>query len=140
MLFLNPHHVALNDLILDHVEAIAISRKADRLVIDYSDGGAFPVFADVPEQRITITITRDLIHKDNIADAAVPGAAFDLTFTTSPNASDAGARAFDIPVVITGAEHALTRTGRALQTITALAISDDGETDPVAPAPKGGPR
>ncbi len=141
MLFLNPQQVALNDLTLENVEAIAISRKADRLAIDYSDGGAYPVFADVPEQRITLTISRDLLHNDDdIADAAIPGAQFDLTFTTAPNASDANACIYDIPIIITAIEHALARSGRARQTITCLAISEDGETDPITPAPKGGPR
>jgi len=141
MLVLNPQHVSINNARLDHVSAIAINRAADRLAIERDDLGPFPVFADVPAQRVTIVITRDLLSNDaNLEDDLMPGAEVDLTFTLAPNQSAAGARALACTVVITSVASTLQRNGGARQTIEGLALSTDGVADPITPAPKGGPR
>lgn len=141
MLVLNPQQVTINNARLDHVSAIAINRTADRLAIEHDDLGPFPVFADVPAQRVTVVITRDLISNDaDLENTLTPGAEVDVAFTLVPNQSAAGARALTCAIVITSVVSTLHRNGGARQTIEGLALSTDGVADPVTPAPKGGPR
>lgn len=131
MLFLNPQNVALDGAPLDHVRAIAVSRKAHRLVVEYTDRGPHPSFIDVPEQRTTITITRDLTDGEPQINTTIkPGLQTQLTFTTAPNASDAQTQPFTITVVLTDTEVHLGRDSHATHTIRAIAVSPTGVLDP----------
>lgn len=140
MIFLNPQLVTLAGAALTNVRAIAISRRAERLVLSFTDLGPHPAFADAPEQRTTLTIRRDLLDAaDDPASAVLPGDSADLTFTTTPNASDAGARAFTATVVVTAIESDLRRDSDAVQTITCILISPTGAEDPFAPVTEAPP-
>lgn len=141
MLFLNPQHVSLGALTLEHVASIVVSRAADRLTVEYSDLGPFPVFADVPQERTTLTITRDLLDAGlPETDALALGHQATLSFTTAPNASDARTRTFSLTIVITAIRNDLPRDRRLFQVISCLAISTDGASDPLAEVAKGGDR
>lgn len=133
MIFLNPQHVQFDGSPVDQVAAIVINRRAERLAIEYSDKGPHPVFVDAPEQRITVVITRDLIEGDPMIEGAIaPGHAAELSFATSPNASEAQSRSFAFTVVVTAVEHDLKRGKGARETITCIAISSNGASDPMA--------
>lgn len=138
MLFLEPQNVTLDTTTLEHVSAISFDRTADRLAVEYSDKGPHAVFADVPQQRVSVTIVRDLIEGDPlISGVFVPGFATALTFATAPADSDAQRLSFSAALVITAVEHDLTRAKGAVLKITAVALSTDGLTDPIVPV-KGG--
>lgn len=138
MLFLNPHTVTLGSVVLDHVSAIIVDRTADRLALEYSDVGAYPIFADVPEQRVTVTIVRDLLEGDPlILNSLAPGFQTTLAFATSPADSEAQLMDFSAALVITAVKHELKRGKSAIQRIVGVAISTSGNLDPFTP-PSGG--
>jgi len=138
MLFLNPQNVAFDALSLDHVVAIAVDRTAHRLALEYSDAGPYPTFVDVPEQKLTLRIVRDLLDADPMLTSALtPGLQANLTFTTAPNASDAAPQTFTVTVVVTALNTDFSRKKTPAQTITAIALSSDGADDPFTP-PSGG--
>jgi len=133
MLALNPQRVTLAGEVLDHVIAIAVDRDADRLALERSDFGLHLVFADVPEQRVTITITRALLDgAPGFVSDIQPGLEGELSFRTAPNLSDADAQSFEVTVVVIGVKHNLSARRGAEQTITCLAVSADGATNPIA--------
>ncbi len=140
MLLLNPTSVSFDAAAWPDATAIAIDRKAQRSVIHWTDFGPYAVFADVPEQAVAITITRQVL-RDDLA-APVPGQSGILEFFTSPTASDAARKRLTAVAVVAAVTHDLSRTKGALRTITLIAISPDGAADPItiedadsAPAP-----
>ncbi len=140
MIFLNPQLVTLAGVALPGVRAIAVSRRAERLVLSFTDLGPHPAFADAPEQRTTITVRRDLLDAaDDPVSTVLPGDQAELSFTTSPNASDAGARIFAASVVVTAIESDLRRDSDAVQTITCILISPTGAEDPFSPVTEQAP-
>lgn len=138
MLLLNPSSVRFGDDLWDDATLIAIDRAPARLAENWSDLGPYQVFADAPEQRITIRIVRRLTR-----DQPPPpplGTMAQLRFATSPSASDAGRRLIEATAVLIEVDHQLpgdgdppsrTRARSASQTLTLVAISGDGADDPI---------
>jgi hypothetical protein len=138
MLFLNPHTVTLGAVVLDRVSAIIVDRTADRLALEYSDAGAYPIYADVPEQRVTVTIVRDLLEGDPlILSSMVPGYQVTLAFATSPADSEAQLMNYSASLVITAVKHELKRGKSAIQRIVGVAIATSGNLDPFTPPSAG---
>ncbi len=138
MLFLNPHTVTLGAVVLDQVSAIIVDRTADRLALEYSDFGAYPIYADVPEQRVTVTIVRDLLEGDPlILSSIVPGLQTALAFATSPADSEAQLMNYTTTLVITAVKHELKRGKSAIQRIVGVAIATTGNLDPFTPPSAG---
>lgn len=135
MLFLNPMSVTLLGKTLDNVTALAVERLATKAVVEWSDGGPHPVFADAPEQKTTITLTR-VVAQDE-ATPARPGDQGALTFRVGAGADDAGNRSYTATVVVMGVGYDLTAKAGAKQTIEMVAVASAGGTDPVAEAGSG---
>jgi len=134
MLLLNPPLVRFGSHTWTDVALLAIDRTTTRPAEEWSDAGPHPVFADAPEQRTQIRVVRDLL-RDDLASHK-PGDQAALTFHTSPTTSDAARRQFTIPAaVITSVTHELATARHARQTITLIALSPDGATDPITSAP-----
>lgn len=136
MLWLNPQRITLNDHELTDVRAIALSRRAHRTALEHGDSGPHTLFADVPEQIVTIKITRSPERHPtppvSLADAVI------LSFRTAPNNSDAHASTISAPIVITAIETDFSDRAPPRQTITAVAVSPDGDADPITTStPKG---
>jgi hypothetical protein len=129
MLILNPRLVAFGSQSWPDIAAIAIDRAAHRTVEDWSDLGPYAVLADVPEQKVRISITQEVARDD--VHVPRPGESGTLSFCTSPTASDAGRRRFTCTAVILDVRHDLSLRKGALRTITLGAISPDGSTDPI---------
>jgi len=130
MLWLNPTHVHLAGQLIGDVTAIALSAKAQKTVIEHSDFGPHPVFADVPEQRAEL----EIIHRPG-APAQVPpslGELVPLSFIVAPTGADSARIQFQAQVVITEVEHEFHAKSGALRTIRAIAISSDGAIDPLS--------
>ena len=133
MLSLNPQSVSLLGAALTDVASIAIDRRAIRTAEEHSDLGPYCVFADIPQQRVTITITRAINNPE--PPPPPPGSQGQLSFTAATSASDdAPRRTYTATVVLTAIDHDLSSAKGATQRIACLAISPDGATDPVATA------
>jgi len=129
VLIRNPTEVSFGARVLDGVEAIVIDRSAAREVSEFDDFGAHLVFADVPEQRVTIRVVRELV-RDGLDDPK-PGDEDDLSFSLSPNAGDARTLGVLVHAVVLRVAHELRGQHRATQTITMLGVSTVGNIDPV---------
>lgn len=132
MIVLRPDTVTLGSHTLDSVQAVAFEREARRLVVEYSDFGAYAAFADVPEVRVIVRITRRVTRSE--ADALKPGDKLTLTVRTAPGLSAAGTQVVTAQVVLTDISWSTdARSGAgATQRISAVAVSSDGDADPVS--------
>ncbi|MBL8745923.1 MAG: hypothetical protein JNK58_06150 [Phycisphaerae bacterium] len=129
MIWLNPVKVMLGSFELRNVSLVAVDRGARRLVEEWTDLGPHVGFVDVPEQRVVVSISRHVVETETVAPK--PGESHTLTFRSSAGLSAAGVRLVSIAVVVTSVEHAMTKGGRATQSIRAVAVSSDGAADPV---------
>jgi hypothetical protein len=130
MLSLHPPSVSLLGVALADVDALAVDRRTSKHAEERTDRGPHLVFADAPEQRVTVAITRTLTRDE--ATTFRPGDQGDLRFTTAPSASDGARRTFAATVVILSVEHDLTLRNGVRQRIHAVALSADGAADPVS--------
>ena len=128
MLILNPRQVTFAGTPWHDVTLIALDRQATRLVVEHSDLGPHPTFADAPQQRTTLKVVADL-HTSLAAPS--PGDMGLLTFTTSPTASDASAQTLSAACVVTSITHELNLKRPPTRTIELIAISEDGATNPI---------
>lgn len=129
MIWLTPTSITLGTLTLTDVVAVAIDREAKRRIEEHADTGPHLVFADVPEQRVWVRITRRLARSEALPLS--PGDSVSLSFRTAPGASASGGRRVTATVVITDIDHSLSASGVATQRISALAVAPDPGTDPV---------
>lgn len=129
MIWLNPENVTLGTFALRDVTHIAIDRAARRTAEEWTDLGPHAGFVDVPEQRVTVFISRQILETET--SAPKPGETHALTFRTGPRASASANRLVTLTAVVTSVEHSISKSGRATQSIRATAISSDGAVDPV---------
>ncbi len=129
MIWLNPQSVTLGSLNLTDVTIVAIDRAASRLVIEHTDLGPYVGFVDVPEQRVSIKLAREVRASE--ASPAKPGDQLTLSFRSSPNASGTPGRAVSASVVVTAVEHSFSPRAGLRQEINAIAVSSDGAADPI---------
>lgn len=129
MIWLNPRRVTIHGAELRYVSVVMVDRSGDRVVVEHSDEGPHAAFVDVPEQRVTIALTRTIVGEG--AGSLRPGDSGVLTFRTAASASDAEVREVSATVVITSIEHKVDSKRGAQQTITCIAVSSDGVSDPV---------
>ena len=133
MLWIDPDRVTFNGAPLPGVTAIALSRAAERTTIEWTDNGPHPTFADAPEQRTTIRITRTIAPGEPLT--LKPGDAAALTFRAAPSLAHAGASSVSASLVITAIAHAADPKRPLTQTIDAIALSADGAADPITHTP-----
>ena len=129
MLLLNPRTVRFGSAIWDNIAAIAIDRAAHKTIEDWSEGGPYATLADVPEQKVRITIAQDLARDD--ISAPRPGDAATLTFYTAPALADSGRKKVSTTAVVLSVQHELSLKKGAIRTITLAAVSADGAADPI---------
>ena len=134
MLALRPNSVTLDALPLEHVAHIIIDRAAETLIEEWDDTGPHAAFVDVAQQRTTIKITHT-IETGTLAGSSLPappalGAAVTLTFETALAGSDGARRRITAAAVVTAVKHDVTAS-LATRTISLLAVSGAGTTDPI---------
>lgn len=128
MLLLSPTRVSFGSLVLPNVSSISIDRAASREAIDFSDNGPHPTFADIPEQKVLITILQHLTSSDFAAP--LPSSSATLTIHAKPNDSDSGSITLQATTVVRSCTHTLSPKG-ATRTISLIALSSNGTTDPI---------
>lgn len=129
MIWISPREVTLGGVTLAHVSAVSVSRVADKLVVEVGSAGRHVRFADVPEQRVVIEITRTIVDQQD--NGVRPGDERALSFRTAPSGAGLPLRQVTATVVVTAVESKLSARGGAAQTISCVAVSPDGAADPV---------
>ncbi len=129
MLILNPTRVRFAGAVWDDVTRIAVDRSAAREIAEWSDAGPHVVLADVPEQRVLVTIERQLV-RDGM-DGPRPGDSGELTFYASPAGSEAGRVRVRLTGVVAAVTHDLSSRKGATRKVELIAVSGDGAADPV---------
>ena len=128
MLILNPRQVQFGSSTWEDVTAVSIDRAAHRTVEDWSDLGPYAVLADVPEQKVRVTVVQEVSRDD--VNVPRPGESGTLSFFTSPTASDAGRRKVSCQAVVLESRHDLSLKKGAVRTVVLAAVSN-GAADPV---------
>ncbi len=129
MLILNPRHVTFAAATWPDVTLITLSRRTTRVVLDWSDNGPHPTFADCPEQRTDIKLMMEVQRGD--LDGPRPGDTGTLAFFTSPTTADGARRRVSMTAVVVGVGHEVSLKAGAVRTIDLVAVSSDGAADPV---------
>lgn len=129
MLVLNPRVVKFGPAVWEGVLAVAVDRLANKRIIEWSDAGPHATFADVPEQRIEVKVTQELVRED--LAGPVPGQQAELVLHTSPTASDAARRRVSLQAVVVQVSHELSLKKGAVRVIELVAVSATGSADPV---------
>ncbi|GIW74595.1 MAG: hypothetical protein KatS3mg103_1117 [Phycisphaerales bacterium] len=129
MLVLNPQSVVLLGKAVEHVRRVSVRRSAERVVLEWGNAGPYPVFADVPEQRVELEVLAEL-HRGSI-DGPTPGEEGTLSFFTSPTAGSGGREKVVAQVVVLGVSDEVAPGGTAQRRIRLAAISADGTQDPI---------
>lgn len=130
MLVLNPQSVSLLGKTVDRVRRVAVHRLGGRVLVEWDGRGPFPVFVDVPEQRVELELVADLEHGS--LDGPVPGETGTLRFFTSPTSGSGGRRKVEASVVVTAVHEEVEPGGKAQRRVKMLAVSSGGATDPIA--------
>lgn len=128
MLILNPDIVIFQGDTLEGVLAVALDRRPAKEVVEHDDLGPHATFADVPEQRVELTVRQELRRGD--LSLMAPGDEGTLELWTAPGASDAGRRKLTASVVCLRIEHDLTRKA-PVRMMRFIAVSTSSATDPI---------
>jgi hypothetical protein len=134
MLLLNPRRVRFAGTAFEDVAAIVVDRSAAGEVVEWSDLGPHVVLADVPEQRVEIRVVQNLsgARDGESVDAPRPGETGELVFHTSPTAGAGGRKRIAVQAVVLRVEHELSLRRGAVRTVRFVAISSDGQADPLS--------
>lgn len=130
MLLLNPQAVKFGVALWPDVVAVLVDRTPELQVVEWSDTGPHAVFADVPEQRVTLRVSRRLLRDTPVSPR--PGDSAELVAYSSPTAGDALRQRLRAACVVTHVTHEFSTQRGAIQTVTLVALSADGATDPIA--------
>lgn len=135
MLILTPASVRFDTLTLDDVTLIAVERSAERAVVEWSDLGPHPTFADVPEQRTTVKLSRR-VFRGELASPNL-GQLGELSFVVSPAGTAAATRKHAAQCVVLAVRYDLVNGASgaakgpiAAQTIELVALSSSGSAEP----------
>jgi len=129
MIILNPSTVRFGAHAWVDVTSIIVDRTADRMVIERGDLGPHITLTDVPEQRITIRLSRQIARDEHSSPR--PSDQEELVFCTAPAASDGARRRVRATCVVVSLAHELSRQRGAIQHVTLVALSSDGAADPI---------
>lgn len=135
MIWIDPTAVSFGGAAVDGVESIVVDRRSERLVEERSDNGPHIVFADCVEERVSLRLVRRVGGSG--AGGWRPGNGGLLEFRAGPSAGVASGVRVSVEVVVTGVANRLDPSRGAMQTVEFVAISSDGESDPVSEEPAG---
>jgi len=135
VLIITPAAVRFDTLTLDDVTLIAIERTAERAIVEWSDLGPHPTFADVPEQRITVKVA-SRVSRGDLA-APTPGQQGELSFVVSPQGTGAAAKRHAAQCVVVAVKYEIVHAAgsaakgpSAVRVIELVAVSSSGAADP----------
>ena len=129
MLLRSPRTVTFGTSTWTEIAAVTIDRSTTRLALDHGDAGPHPVFADAAEQATRIKVVQELASDD--LGAPRPGELSTLSLTTSPAAADGPRTRVEAIACVESVTHEVSLRRGTLRTITLVAVSPDGSTDPI---------
>lgn len=134
MLVLNPGRVELLGGVLEGVVSVAVHRRPERLLIEWGNGGPYPVFADVPDVRVEVELVASVSGSlDGAVGGLSPGASGELVFWASPTAGSGRRRRVRAEVVVVEVRYEVGSSGSGGRVRVRLAaVSVDGASDPVS--------
>lgn len=133
MLFLSPTQVVFGATPWPRVQSVAVSRRAARRVAEWTDAGPHPTFADVPEVETTLDVQTDAVAAD--LASPVPGELATLTFEAGPTPGAGPRLRVSAGAVVLSVDLAGDPKKGGVRTIRLLAISPDGQQDPITLSP-----
>lgn len=136
MLILNPRKVTFGPAVWDNVSLVAIDRAAEKVIAEWGDAGPHAVLADVPRQKVSITVQMDLLREDLAGPA--PGDQQQLELVTTPTAADSTRRRLRTQAVVTAVRHEVSLKRGAVRVIELIAVSTAGNLDPITITDAGG--
>jgi hypothetical protein len=136
MLILHPREVSFLSLPWKGVTSVVIDRVATRVVAEHGDEGPQVVFADCPEQRVTVRVSMDIA--DDALAAPGLGVQGTLEFATAPTGVNASRHLVSLVGVVTAVTHELSLKRGAVRTVEFLAVAPTGASDPVTVTDIGG--
>ena len=129
MLVVDPREVVFGTAAWSGVTSVAVARRAAKSFAEYGASGPHVVLADVPEQRVEVTVVQELASDD--MDAPLPGEMAALSCQTALNGSQAGRKVGSMDAVVLDVRYGVSRRSGAVRTVELLAGSGDGASDPV---------
>lgn len=129
MLVLNPRKVMFGSVEWGNVASVAISRWSAHTLVEYSDSGPHATLVDVPEQRVQVEVTQELLGED--MGTPKPGESQALVFTTSPTSTDTPEREITITAVVESVRYEVSLRRGSYRRVSLVAVSGDGSVDPV---------
>lgn len=129
MLLLSPRTVTFGATLWSNVALVAIDREASRPLLDYTDRGPHPTFADAPEQTTRIKVVQELASED--LGSPRPGETALLELFTSPTATNRPRTRLTTSACVESVTHEVSLKRGTLRTITLVALSSDGALDPI---------
>ncbi|MFK7884869.1 MAG: hypothetical protein AB8F26_11880 [Phycisphaerales bacterium] len=127
MVVLRPAEVRFGSDVWDAVERVAIDRVGTRVIREESDDGGGVVFVDVPERMVRAKVWQ-LLDQTTL-DGPEPGEFEEVRIELGTGA-DEGSRLIRFDAVIESVTHQVSGS-RATRVISLIAVSDQGDTDPV---------
>lgn len=132
MLVLDPTKVRFAGGDLEGVRLVAVDRVAGTELVEFADDGPHVTFADVPEQKVVVKLVRRMAT--GTLNGPKPGDEGTLSLETAIGRTDGSRSSVSATVVVTKVQHGVTREG-VEQTVTFVAVSSSGGTDPVTVTP-----
>lgn len=132
MLILNPPKVTFGSDTWENVSSLTIDRSSEA-VLEWSDAGPHPVFADALRRTVTITVVIELVRGP--LDGPRPGDLETLTAISAPATPHAGRVRLTALAMVASVRHEVSARRGAIRTVTLAAISPDGAADPVTIEP-----
>ncbi|TVS09147.1 MAG: hypothetical protein EA423_00490 [Phycisphaerales bacterium] len=135
MLVVDPERVEFDGVEWGGVVAIAVDRAAARPIVEWTDRGPHPTFADAPEQTVTIRVMRRLDRSE--IGTPRPGDLGLLRFVAASAGDSAALVRAGASAMVEKVGHRIVSGGRGVgggvaeQTIQLVALSADGLADPL---------
>lgn len=126
MLIVGPAEMTFGGAAWARVSFVSVAREAERPIVEFGDGGAFPAYVDVPSQRVDIDVVQELAG--TVLDEPELGERADLVVVSR---SAAGAtRTVRVDAVVRSVRDEVTSRG-ATRRVRLMGVSDTGADDPV---------
>ena len=131
MIVIRPDTVRFGDEHWDNILRITIDRSAAQTIHAHDETGPYATLVDIPRQRITITVTQEIIAEN--LQSPIPSQLALLRINTG-SGSDTGNKRIQCQCVVESVTNKVSDYG-ANRVISLLAQSDAADQDPIEITP-----
>ncbi len=136
MLIVNPDVVRLGSAELRGVRSVAVERVGQRVALAWGDAGPHAMFADVPEQKVTMRVVQEILGA--FESSPRPGESVGVTVSVSPDGAEGNRRRLSATGVVVGVTYQVLQRGSSTRTVELVLVSSDGAADPLTATVAGG--